>query len=288
MGKSTVTRILLKSLLTGFAPILDSDPSAIPLVSVEAYANGESRHGFKGLFEDMRDQLLEPGADRKCLVDVVDGRMVVKPQEKATTAALRKVVESGLRHRKTLVCVIDEAYHLLRFGKDTAVMDTLKSLANTTGVKLVLVGSFDLFDLISDHGQVARRTSILNLDRYHLDARADRDEFKRVITMLMAKWPCEEVPNFAAISDDLLEVSLGCVGLLKSLMLDASAMQLRNGGKWDNQFLKKAAKSNALRKVISKEIAAGEAKVRDALVGDSLWDDKAFTALQCRMGDTNG
>ena len=36
-------------------------------------------------------------------------------------------------------------------------MDTLKSLANTTGVKFVLIGSFDLFDLVAEHGQVARR-----------------------------------------------------------------------------------------------------------------------------------
>jgi nucleoside-triphosphatase THEP1 len=233
VGKSLLTRVLLKSLFEDFAQLLESDQTVIPLVSVEAYANGDTRHGFKTLYEDLGEQLLEPGAERKSCIEVHDGKMVNNPQAKWTIPALRKAVERALRMRKTRVCVIDEAAQLMRFGKETAVMDTLKSMSNTAGVKWVLVGSFDLYDLIADHGQIARRTTVLCLDRYHLEKAEDRAAFKDVVKKLQAKWPCEEVPNFVAISDELLEVALGCVGLLKSLMLDASAMQLRNGGKWD-------------------------------------------------------
>lgn len=283
VGKSTLTKRLLSRLIQDFTGVVQKDPGAVPLAYVEAYADGDARFSFKGLYRSLLNELQDPGTDNKCSLEVNDGKLVIKPQASRTTSVLRSALEDALKLRKTQVVVVDEAYHLLRFGKLTAVMDTLKSLANTTGVKLVLVGSFDLFDLVSDHGQVARRTAILNLDRYHIDDVEDCKQFKKVVEMLQAKWPCETVPQFTAIADELLEVSLGCVGLLKSLMLDASAMQLHNKGVWDHRFLSKAAKSNKLREVIRKEIEIGESKVRDALYGESLWDSAKVLELATRM-----
>jgi hypothetical protein len=286
-GKSTLTRVLLKTLIKDFAGMMQVDESVIPLIAVEAYANGETRHGFKDLWMSMLDQLLEPGTEHKAPSVLADGKLTVVPMSKHTVPGLRLTLEAGLRERRTRVGVIDEAAHLLRFSKDAVAMDTLKSLANTTGVKWVLVGSFDLFDLISENGQVARRATVLNLERYRLDNAGDRRAFHDVVVKLQAKWPSEEVPNFAAISDALLEISLGCIGLLKSLMLDASAMQLRNRGKWNPDFLKKAAKANGLRDRIRREIEVGEEKVREALYGNSLWDEATFSKLVHKMEATH-
>lgn len=285
-GKSTMARKLLINLADQFAPELASDKSVIPLVMVEAYANGERQHSFKPLFQDIRDQLMEPGVNRKTSIEIIDGRMILTPSRRDTVASLRRIVENALKYRKTRVCVIDEAYHLVRFCRETAVMDTLKSLANTTGVKLVLIGSFDLFDLVAGHGQIARRISILNLDRYHMESADDRREFKGIIQALMKEWPCEEVPKLESISYELLEATFGCVGLLKSFMLDAASMQLHNHGKWNHIFLKKAAKANKLRNIIGTEIEFGESKVRDCLFGDSLWDEKSLKILAGKM-ETN-
>jgi hypothetical protein len=286
VGKSTLTRVLLRTLMAEFAGLMEDDPAAIPLVAVEAYADGDRRHGFKGLYQQMVAELVEPGTGEKSPAEVAGGKVIVKPSSKHTVGALRTMVERGLKERKTRVVVVDEAAHMMRFGKEAAVMDTLKSLANTTDATIVLVGSFDLFDLIDGHGQIARRTSILNLERYHIDNINDRAAFRLVVEKLQAKWPSAEVPNFIAISDELMEVSLGCVGLLKSLLLDASAMQLKSDGKWNPKFLVRAAKANGLRNVIRKEIENGEAKVRDALVGQVLWDDAMFSKMVHRMGDT--
>lgn len=283
VGKSTLTRVLLKSLIAEFDGLIEEDSSAIPLISVEAYANGDKRHGFKGLFRSMLRELLEPEIANKVPASVKDGRVEMKPSSKQTVESLRDMVEAALTHRKTRVAVVDEAAHMMRFGKDAAVMDTLKSLANTSNTKIVLVGSFDLFDLVEEHGQIARRSSFLNLERYHIENEQDREDYYNVVGKLQGRWPSSEVPNFMAISDELMEVSLGCVGLLKSLLLDASAMQLRNGGKWDPRFLLRAAKSNKLLAVIRREIERGEVKVRDALVGDTKWDEAAFSKMVHRM-----
>jgi len=288
VGKSTMNICLLGNLTEFFAQEEENDASVISIVYVEAYANGDTRHGFRELYEDMRDGLCEPGTARKTAIEVQDGRVVVTPQRRETIASLRRQVERGFTHRKSKICVIDEAFHMTRFAKEAAVMDTLKSIANKTGIKLVLVGSFDLLDFAMEHGQIARRTVVLNFDRYHRDLEPDRKEFKEIVRKLVAKWPCTERPNFVAISDDLMDATLGCVGLLKSLLLDASAMQLRNEGKWDPKFLVKAAKSNKLISVVRKEIEAGETRVKDALFGESLWDEKALARLTLAMRSVNG
>lgn len=283
VGKTTLSRELSRLCSELFRDVLVSDPSAIPAVWVEAYANGDRQHGFKSLYEDLLNELLEPAATKKHLVEEKDGKLKLKPQGRATIATLRSAVEAGLRERKTIVCAIDEAYHLLRFANETAVMDTFKSLANTTGAKFVLIGSFDLFDMVAEHGQVARRAMVLNFDRYHIDNAEDRKAFAEVTGKLQSVWPCDEKPNFKAISTELMEACLGCVGLLKSLMLEAAAMQMANKGKWEGRFLAKAAKSNRLRDVIQKEILAGEAKVRDALIGDCLWSADKLAELSKRV-----
>jgi hypothetical protein len=61
-------------------------------------------------------------------------------------------------------------------------------------------------------------------------------------------------------------------------------LQIRNNGEWSPKFLQRAAQASKLRKVIEKEIEMGEAKVRDALYGQSMWDDKALEKLALRMG----
>lgn len=289
-GKSTLTRVLLKSLFADFASLMDADKTTIPLIAVEAYSSGETNHGFKGLFRSMAEQLEEPALQSKTPTFLQDGKLKIQPSARHTIEGLRRIVQDGLKARQTRVAVIDEAAHLLRFAKSAVAMDTLKSLSNTAGgVKWVLVGSFDLFDLISEGGQIARRSAILNLGRYHLSVDEDRNEFKRIVSLLQAKWPSpEEVPNFVAVSDELLEISLGCIGLLKSLMLDASAMQLRNKGRWKGEFLRKAAKANKLRSLIERETQMGEAKVRDALYGNCHWDDDTFGKILQKMNVGHG
>ena len=279
VGKTTLSRQILKTLVSDFAPIAEADPSVIPMVAIEAYSNGDGRHGFKSIYEDLARELLEPGMDRKRNIVEVDGRLFARVGTRHTIPNLRRIVESALEKRKTRVVVIDEAAHLMRFGGDTVPMDTLKSLANTYGVKLIFVGSFDMMDMVLTHGQIARRTSILLLDRYHFDNKSHRKHFKAVLEKLMARWPCEEVPNLVAVEKHLHEASLGCVGLLKSVLLDASAYQLRNHGRWEPEFLIKAAKSNKLHNVIRDEIERGEAKVRDAIVGTSIWDQDMVEKL---------
>jgi len=90
-------------------------------------------------------------------------------------AALRSAVGRGLSERETGFLVIDEAAHIIRqtrgTGKLEIQLDTLKSLANEgkTKTQMVLIGSYDLYRLMSLSGQLARRTHVLHFERYRDD-----------------------------------------------------------------------------------------------------------------------
>jgi DNA transposition AAA+ family ATPase len=284
VGKTTFSKALVQKLWASYASLADADPTCIPIVTVEAYATGEVRHGFRELFLDILEQLKTPMSRNANAIDWEDGRISLRPQARSTIASLRRRVEAALRHRQVRVLVIDEAYHLCRFGKESSVLDTLKSLANTAGVKLVLIGSYDLHELVESHSQVARRTSVIHFERYVVGVAEDHKSWKRIVKGLQDKWPCKQVPDFEKASDALLDACLGCVGLLKALMLEASAMQLRNGGVWDNSFLPRAAKASGLREVIRKEIEVGEQRVRDSVQGNCMWDEKTLTRLSQAVG----
>ena len=283
IGKSTLSRYALNQFYDQYADLTASDISAIPVVNVEAYCDGDTRHGFRGLYEDLRTALQEPAPDRKAFIEEADGHMSLRSTQRMTIRQLRRLVEKGLKSRRTKVVVIDEAYHLLKFAKDSAVMDTLKSLANTTGTKFVLVGSFDLFSLVDSHAQVARRSAFVHFERYRPERSEDCTAFRKIVLSLQEKWPLADVPNFVAIWDELMTVSLGCVGLLKSFLLDALAMQLLNDGTWDCAFLQRAAMANKLRAIIEQEIVSGEQEIEEALYGHGAWNSKRLAELRRRM-----
>jgi len=284
-GKTTLGKFALQRLFEGYAGLIQSDVSAIPVVHVEAQApvKQKQKQGLEGLFRDLQSKLQDPAPGRKSFLEERDGRMTLNSTGTEDDRLLESV-RNLLTYRQTRVWVIDEAYQLLKLADYESVMDVLKSLSNTTQTKIVLIGSFDLYSLVGGHAQVARRSNIINFDRYHIDNPHDGAAFREIIELLQAKWPCTEVPQFVDIWDSLLELTLGCVGLLKSFLLDASAHQLTNHGVWKPEFLQKAAKSIALRNVIKAEIDQGEAMLHEAVYGQSLFDDKKVRELSRRMG----
>lgn len=287
VGKSTLTKVMLSKLVENFDPMMEADASAIPLVYVEARRDGNARNGFGRLYRKLIAQLWEPGMSKKVPFTIQGGKVVMNSRAQTTVDDLRELLEDCLEQRKTRVVVIDEAAQLARFGKPEDVMDTIKSLANTTNTKWLLVGSFDLYDILATNGQTMRRMALLNMERYRAENRDklddDKDDpksFEKVVKLLQAAWPCAEKPNFAAVSDELMAMSLGCVGLLKTFMLDAANLQMRKPGeKWSYEFMKMAQKSIGLRSKIEEEILRGEKRVQDAVYGNSLWDAKKFDQI---------
>lgn len=170
VGKTSLTQALRDRILTIHHLEMLEDASFIPIILVEAPASGEQAFSWRMFYTRLGVELCEPHMDGKLETVLKDGRTSTKPwTHGSTVAALRVAVENALIHRKTLLVVIDEAVHMLRNCSPTRIathMDALKSLSNICGVTLALVGSYDLHQLTSLSGQLARRSAIVHMQRY--------------------------------------------------------------------------------------------------------------------------
>jgi len=268
-GKTTLANALRDRLIVEYQTEMQEDHSFIPIVLMEAPASGEQSFSWRMFYTRLGIQLAEPLMNRKVKTLLEDGRTTVAPVTSGSTvASLRVAVESALKHRKTLLVVIDEAVHLLRnckYEKLTSHMDALKSLSNICGVTLALVGSYDLYKLMSLSGQLARRSAIVHLQRYVPGENNDEIAFGKVLRTLQNNLPLEEIPRLDELAIPLQHACVGCVGILKDTLTRALALALRNEGRWKKEFLERALLSKAQINSILSEVLEGEHSISDAL-----------------------
>lgn len=270
-GKSTMARDLIPTKLDSARAGEAGNEGGIGYLYADFAANGDRSLSWKSLYMD----LLTLGND----IMIPNKYAIVKKDSPEPSFyrshrevwKLRQSVESMLINRKIKALAIDEAYHLSRFGNYPAVMDTIKSLTDRTGTKILLLGSYQLIDLITQYGQVASRGEIVHFERYRPKSKVDEAEFKKIVSKFQQHWPCKDTPQFENVSSELMEVSLGCMGLLKSVLCNALQQQLKNGEKWDPKFMAKAPKSMAQLDVIRIEIEQGEERLKSAARGQTLF-----------------
>lgn len=280
-GKSTLIQRFREQLLRGSMERMVAEPWHIPVVSVEAPATGERVFSWRTFYYRIGEALKEPMLNRKTETIHQGPRTITKSvMSGATVAALQAAVEEAMSRRGTRVLIIDEAAHLLRNLKVEAManhLDALKYLANQSGAKLVLVGSYDLHRLMTLSAQLARRTTVIHFRRYLLDDPEDVCIFQQLVAHLVKFMPIEGVEDLASEewSLKLQQASVGCVGILKETLTRALAQALRNGkGKWSNACLEKALLGPDQWREILEEALMGEKSVEGTTYGKGT-----FTAL---------
>ncbi len=285
VGKSTLTKVMLGNLMREANQVMNADPSAIPVVYVQVGQDAGTKQGIKHLYMELLSQLQEPASNRKFIASEDGGRLVMSSGPSEVTKTLRKSLKAALVQRKTQVVVIDEATHLRSYGKKDDITNTIKTLGDLNpNTKWVFAGSYDFFDLLEQSGQVLRRSVLLSMRPYRSKVKEDESAFADVVARLQSKWPTPgHVPQFTAVAPQLLGVTLGCIGLLKSLLLRASAEQMRNKGIWNPQFLVNAALSPGALRTIEREIVEGEARISDFLYGTPNWSEKEFMKMAGAM-----
>jgi hypothetical protein len=177
------------------------------------------------------------------------------------------VLEQCLRQRRVAVCLIDEAQHLKRLASGRRLldqMDTLKSLAATTGTMHVLIGTYELLGLTNLSAQLSRRSVEVHFGRYRAAVDKDRVAFKSVLLTFQRHLPVSEEPDLVGLWERLYEGSLGCVGVLKSWLNRALAYAIAHEattitlGHLDRQALPTRTLLN-----LAREITEGEAVLRE-------------------------
>lgn len=270
VGKTTLARHAVDAGLQDATQDMQRDAGLIPAVYVQAPSSGESQFSWKLFYQRILAQLdgglALPRHDFG--VSAHTGRLVRPFGPSANSlAALRTAVERALRDRGTQFLVIDEAAHLIRQTRRNHLeiqLDTLKSLANESGTQMVLVGSYDLYALMSLSGQLARRTHVMHFERYRQDVPEDIRAFQACVQKfqdaLPGLWGQQLITHAEALQDN----TLGCIGTLSSVLTRAAKLAQAGGG-WSVDALRRALLTEAQRTKILEEILDGEAAINPGL-----------------------
>jgi energy-coupling factor transporter ATP-binding protein EcfA2 len=285
VGKSTLLDRLVDGCMTKNKKEMDANPALVPILYTTAVASGHKAFDFKRMFSDGLKALKDPFVEYRTTNKRVASASSMVAGESRSGSFIREGLEAEMQARGTLVWIIDEAHHVVRGGKSGHPgdqYDVLKSFSQTTGVKLVLCGTYDLPQFLASSGQLSRRSETVAFSRYRWDDEQDLKEFKTVIHNILRRLPLESVPSVSMNAKYFYVYSCGCIGICKDWIARAFALALQEGSKsLELDHLKRTALSSGQLETIGAEMAKGEAFLAQA-EPDSL--DEGF--IKRLMGGT--
>ncbi len=237
VGKTTLRKRLQRELMAAAQAEPDRNPGHIPVAGLEV-ALPENRFNWPDYYRRALKVLDEPLIGNKIdygqrgLEYNVAGELIFTYTVSVTN--LRQALEQALKHRQPKAFFVDEAQHFNKVAGGRRLldqMDTLKSLASLTLTLHVLLGTYDLLDLTDLSAQLSRRTFDFHFSRYRADVPEEMMTFQNVILTFQRHLPLPQEPNLVPYRDYLYEKSVGCVGILKSLLLKSLKEALKGGHK---------------------------------------------------------
>lgn len=222
VGKSTLGRYLVEAELNKQSAAMAADPGFIPAIYAPAKASGEKKFSwrlqYQKLIKELQSPLEIPRTEYR--IDTESGRLIRQLGPNTNRlSALRTAVEEDLMHRKTRFVVLDEAVFMMQGRSPDNLetqLNTLRSLSNESGVVWVLLGSYDLFELLTLSAQLARRIHVLHFSRYHLDNEQDFRAFRICLKKFGQYLPALKGIDLLTYADLFYETTVGCVGTLST------------------------------------------------------------------------
>ena len=268
VGKTTLRTRIEQALLKLEMEAILKDPGYMPYVSMEAIAASRSydwrEHLIRALIaanEPLINNKINPEAYKQS-----QGKNLVK-SNKDTEMVFRRSLESCLHQRRTKYVLIDEAQHLKRVGSGSKYvfqMDTIKSLAETTGAIHILFGTYELLELTGLSAQLCRRSTYVHFSRYSNHDDDDQIAFASMLESFQRHLPLAQPPDLLSYEDFLYEKTFGCIGVLKTLLNDALSMALSSEDEiMTKEMLEKSAPPLRDLVQMSREIAEGERILRE-------------------------
>jgi hypothetical protein len=259
IGKTTLRLRLEQHLITELLPILEAEPGRLAVVSVEAMAPEQGTFNWRDSYLRALQAMEEPLLEHKRM----SGNAPLHQRQRAAAATLRRSLEQALQQRRPTAFLVDEAQHFKKVSSGRRLldqMDTLKSLAQTTGTLHVLFGTYDLLALTNLSAQLGRRSREIHLPRYRLDHPEEHLVFRNVLSTFQQALPLPEAPDLVGQIEHCYAQCAGCVGGLKEWLNRALALALEAGlATLTPTVLEQASLAVPKRLQLAREIQDGEA-----------------------------
>lgn len=280
-GKTHMARHLYNHLKSRFSKdvIQESEMESTfqayaPVVGIRAVPPRANSFDWQDFYVRLLESLGDLLAEKKLLISDQMSLFAefpsISPAESMKVMALQRKIEKSLRMRKTRVLIIDEAHHILMCkdpDQQRFIFEQLKSLTDETGIKLILVGTYDLIDIQDHSGQLMRRSEILHLKRYDYIDKFQLVDFYRALKGLIRVLPIplsHDISKDPDLCDFFYKKSAGCIGILKELFLNCIQRAIEENKKEiDKETVEKSAKSNLAISTILREAMNGEVRLVD-------------------------
>jgi len=223
VGKTTLRLKYEQEIAAISANAMKEDPGHIPVISIVANAPENGNFNWKEHYIRFLGEANEPMIEqkRKSLKrrSAHESFAELGLKKNAVATEFRQALESCIIHRRTRVCIIDEAQHINKVSSGRRLldqMDLIKSLANNTGVPHILFGTYELLTLAGLSAQLNRRSIDIHFPRYPFNPDDKSDPFLCCIRTFQETIPISHTPDLIDLYDFLYAGTAGCVGLLKN------------------------------------------------------------------------
>lgn len=233
VGKSTV----LKGVTERFTRE-DPNRAVVPIVLLEPIPSGSGPYVRMDYYRQVVAALKGHILVKEIYVNVA--HLMTAPKSARVRADstewldMREAAEQALIRAQVSAVLLDEGHRLMQGGGRYTTdeqLEWLKSLTNRTNVLHVLAGPYELFRFRNTRGQLARRGRDLHFARYHVERADERKEFVAAVKYLLERVPLEvDLNALLRRWRWFAEGSVGCVGNLKTWLIDAVTATLAQGG----------------------------------------------------------
>lgn len=235
VGKTTLMEHTMAELIKLVMPEVEKDPGFIPTAFITCQGPTSGVYDWIEHFTRILLALGEVLIDRKIYVPgpgpLPDEVKALVKERYGKVRPLRSASESAIRHRKLRALFADEAQNILKGSSGdrlVSVADAVRSTASASTL-LILLGHYDLLELMNLNGQLGRRSRTVHFTRYYIDRDEDRKEFLRAFRTLQAMMPLPICPQLDGYLDFAFERTVGCVGRLKNWLSRCLDTALTNG-----------------------------------------------------------
>lgn len=222
VGKTTLMEHVMSELIKLVMPELKKDPGLIPTAFITCQSPTKGGYDWTEHFIRILLALNEVLVDRKIYIPdagpMPDEVKALVRKDFGKVGALRRAAESAIKNRKLRAFFADEAQYILKGSSGERIVDladAARSIASESAL-LVLLGHYDLLELMRLNGQLGRRCRTVHFTRYYIDREEDRKEFGKVFNTLQSKLPLPNKPRLEGHLEFAFERTVGCVGRLKN------------------------------------------------------------------------
>jgi len=220
-GKTTVSTLIAE----GLRDYLRGKEKHQGVVEMLLKANEVSRFNWKDFYHRLLDLCNEPlSAELRRPGSFISAD--------ASVDRYRRLLEEDLAKSGVKVVILDEAHHLVRNKKEDALEDQLyrlKSFSDMSLVHIVLIGTYELYSLVTLDDSLFRRVNFVHFPRYQLDSEhvaMFKDALNEFTQLLKPFNPVDLVdPGMAMF---LWTGSVGCIGILQNWIVKSVAEQLNS------------------------------------------------------------